>query len=116
MSSSSHERSSHGMRRSTAISWSGYRLLRFAGGIALLTWCSQPAPGAQVNWGSHMGTNVTYVNVMEDSGASEPLPLFGPPTVTGNSIDFNPLGFDASSANGGSDITDSNLVFMVEAK
>jgi hypothetical protein len=59
---------------------------------------------------------VTYVNVTEDSGADEPLPLFGAPTVTGNSIDFSPTGFDASSANGGSDITDSNLVFMVTAK
>jgi hypothetical protein len=31
-------------------------------------------------------------------------------------MDFNPVGFGASSANGGSDITNSNLVFMVEAK
>ena len=63
-----------------------------------------------------MGTHVTYVNVTEDSGADEPLPLFGAPTVTGNSIDFNPVGFDAGSSGGGSDITDSNLVFMVIAK
>ncbi|HEX6960362.1 MAG TPA: hypothetical protein VF175_00735, partial [Lacipirellula sp.] len=65
---------------------------------------------------THMGTHVTYVNVTEDSGADEPLPLFGAPTVTGNSIDFNPLGFDAASANGGADITASNLAFMVTAK
>ena len=63
-----------------------------------------------------MGTHVSYVNVTEDSGADEPLPLFGAPTVTGNSIDFNPVGFDAASSGGGSDITDSNLVFMVVAK
>jgi hypothetical protein len=62
-----------------------------------------------------MGTHVTYVNVTEDSG-EEALPLFGAPTVTGNSIDFNPVGFDAASSNGGTDITDSNLVFMVTAK
>jgi hypothetical protein len=72
--------------------------------------------GAQINYGTHMGTHVTYVDVTEDSGADEPLPLFGAPTVTGNSIDFNPVGFDAASTDGGSDITDSNLVFMVEAK
>ncbi len=76
----------------------------------------QPSVGAQINYGTHMGTHVTYVNVTEDSGADEPLPLFGAPTVTGNSIDFNPVGFDAGSAGGGSDITDSNLVFMVTAK
>jgi hypothetical protein len=29
---------------------------------------------------------------------------------------FNPVGFDATAANVGSDITDSNLVFMVTAK
>ena len=63
-----------------------------------------------------MGTHVTYVNVTEDSGADEPLPLFGAPTVTGNSIDFNPTGFDAESVGADSDITDSNLVFMVTAK
>jgi hypothetical protein len=86
-------------------------------GIALLSaLASRPAVGAQINYGSHMGTDVTYVNVTEDSGADEPLPLFGAPTVTGNSIDFNPVGFDAGSTGEGSDITDSNLVFMVVAK
>ena len=63
-----------------------------------------------------MGTNFTYVNVTEDTGASEPLPLFGAPTVTGNSMDFNPVGFDAASTGVASDITNSNLVFMVTAK
>jgi MYXO-CTERM domain-containing protein len=76
----------------------------------------QPSVGAQINYGTHMGTHVSYVNVTEDSGEEEPLPLFGAPTVTGNSIDFNPVGFDAASSNGGSDITDSNLVFMVTSK
>jgi hypothetical protein len=76
----------------------------------------QPSLGAQINYGSHMGTHVTYANVTEDSGDDEPLPLFGAPTVTGDSIDFNPVGFDAASSDGGSDITDSNLVFMVLAK
>lgn len=77
---------------------------------------SRPSSAAQINYGSHIGTHVTYVNVTEDSGPDEPLGLFGPPTVTGNSIDFNPIGFDALSAGVGSDITDSNLVFMVTAK
>jgi hypothetical protein len=76
----------------------------------------QPSVGAQINYGTHMGTHVTYVNVTEDSGDDEPLPFFGAPHVTGNSIDFNPVGFDASSSNGDSDITDSNLVFMVTSK
>jgi hypothetical protein len=69
-----------------------------------------------INYGSHMGNHVTYVNVTEDSGADEPLPLFGAPTVTGNSMDFNPVGFDAATTGAASDITNANLVFMVTAK
>jgi hypothetical protein len=74
------------------------------------------AEAAQINYGTYSGTHVNYVNVTEDSGASEALPLFGPPTVTGNSIDFNPIGFDASSSGAGSDLTVSNLVFQITAK
>jgi hypothetical protein len=93
-----------------------FRLAYAAGALFLLSVLSHPVLAAQINYGSHMGTHVTYVNVTEDSGADEPLPLFGPPTVTGNSIDFNPTGFDAESMGADSDITDSNLVFMVTAK
>jgi PEP-CTERM motif len=92
------------------------RIFSLAVAVLFVSVISQPVLAAQINYGSHMGTNVTYVNVTEDSGADEPLPLFGSPTVTGNSIDFNPTGFDAESAGADSDITDSNLVFMVTAK
>jgi PEP-CTERM motif len=92
------------------------RLAIVAGALLFVSVLGQPVLAAQINYGTHMGTHVTYVNVTEDSGADEPLPLFGAPTVTGNSIDFNPTGFDASSADADSDITDSNLVFMVTAK
>jgi hypothetical protein len=91
------------------------RPLRIAAALLALLVFASPALAAQINYGSHMGTNVTYVNVTEDSGAA-PLPLFGSPTVTGNSIDFNPVGYDATSADGGSEITASNLVFMIVAK
>lgn len=94
----------------------GNKFARVCGAALVLAMMAQSSFAAQINYGTHMGTYVTYVNVTEDSGADEPLPLFGAPTVTGNSIDFNPVGFDAASTNGGSDITDSNLVFMVTAK
>jgi hypothetical protein len=83
--------------------------------ICLILLFFSRANAASINYGSFMGTHVTYVNVTEDSGAA-PLGLFGPPTVTGNSMDFNPTGFDAASSGAGSEITDSNLVFMVTAK
>jgi hypothetical protein len=102
--------------RSNGLARASDRFARSCGAALVLAMVAQSSFGAQINYGTHMGTHVTYVNVMEDSGADEPLPLFGAPTVTGNSIDFNPLGFDAASTNGGSDITDSNLVFMVTAK
>jgi hypothetical protein len=69
---------------------------------------------APILYGNHAGTHFTYTNVSEDSTTDTP-PLFGPPIVTGDSIDFNPLGFDASTTNGGSDPTVGNLVFSVEA-
>src|SRR5688500_2891128 len=74
-----------------------------AGAVLILASVPRVATAAQINYGSHMGTHVTYVNVTEDTGASEPLPLFGAPTVTGNSMDFNPVGFDAASAAAASD-------------
>jgi hypothetical protein len=83
------------------------------GAFISLSAISRLSVGAQMNYGTFAGTNVTYVNVTEDSGADEALPLFGPPTVSEDSIDFNPVGFDASSMGVNSDITDSNLVFMV---
>jgi hypothetical protein len=95
------------------------RLAIVAGAVLLLAVFSQPLLAAQINYGSFMGTHVTYANVMEDSG-DEPTTLFGsaanPPTVTGNSIDFNPVGFEASTNGVESEITDSNLAFMVTAK
>ncbi len=93
------------------------RALSALGGTVLfLAMIAQPSLGAQINYGSHMGTHFTFVNVTEDTGATEPLPLFGAPTVTADSIDFNPVGFDATSIDVASDITDSNLAFMVTAK
>jgi hypothetical protein len=91
------------------------RLAAVAGAILFVSVLSHPVLAAQMNYGSHAGTHVTYVNVTEDSGADEPLVLFGPPTVTGNSMDFNPTGFDSESEDVDADITDSNLVFMATA-
>jgi hypothetical protein len=95
---------------------SSFALAVLVGAAFFLAMISGPVMGAQINYGTFAGEHVDYINVTEDSGNDEPLPLFGPPTVTGNSIDFNPVGFDASSMNGGADITDSNLVFMVASK
>ena len=87
-----------------------------------------------INYGSFMGTTVSYEMVQEDTNSGDTLPLFGPPTtvgvvtpgfpgvpcnmcgIPGNTLDFNPVGFGASSTGGGTDITDGNLAFMIRAK
>ena len=90
------------------------RSLLLTGALVCLFAAAGPAAAVPINYGDHVGTDVTYVDVSEDS-ATDPVPLFGTPTVTGNSIDFNPLGFAATGSNGGSDITDGQLTFMVVA-
>jgi hypothetical protein len=73
-----------------------------------------------MNYGPHMGTSVTFVDVTESNNEEGALsvPLFGPPIVSGNSMDFNPIGFDATSLGGGGapDTTAGDLLFMIEAK
>lgn len=93
----------------------GYKIALTLGAILLLALLAQPSLAATINYGDHMGTTVTYEDVTESSGTDN-VPLFGAPIVTGDSIDFNPVGFDAASSGGGADITDGQLSFMVTAK
>jgi hypothetical protein len=80
----------------------------------LLAIVSRPSFGAPINYGSHSGALVDYINVTEDSTTGDSVPLFGPPLVSGNSIDFNPVGFDAAASGaGGNDSTGARLTFAV---
>ena len=72
---------------------------------------------APINHGDFMGDDVTYLQVTEDSNSGDTPPLFGVPVVSGNSLDFNPIGFSAfASGLGGVDITEGNLSFTIDAK
>jgi hypothetical protein len=84
-------------------------------GSVLISLAANSASAVPINYGDFMGNSVTYKMVTEDS-ATDPTPLFGAPTVTGDTLDFNPVGFAASSMGGGADITDGQLSFMVQAK
>jgi len=57
---------------------------------------------------------VMYLDVTESS-ATDTLPpaLFGPPSVSANTLDFDPEGFGAYSTNGINDITDGQLNFDI---
>ena len=77
---------------------------------------SHSAVGATINYGNPApGATVLYTDVSESS-LTDPVPLFGAPSVSGDSIDFNPQGFGAFASNGGVDITDGQLLFKVTAK
>ena len=73
---------------------------------------------APINYGDFMGDNVMYLDVSEEANSvGDTAPLYGPPVVVGDSLDFDPLGFDASATGfGGNDITDGQLSFGVMAK
>ena len=72
---------------------------------------------AQINYGSHSGPSVTFIDVTEHAltlGDTEP--LFGAPVFSGNSLDFNPVGFDAhASGAGGNDPTGARLTFSIRS-
>ncbi len=71
---------------------------------------------ASINYGNFTGTTTIYEGVTESS-STDPVPLFGAPTISGDTLDFNPVGFSASSSNGTTaDITDGQLLFGAKAK
>ena len=95
--------------RAARISWA-------ASALAVLV-IAAPALAAPINYGNFGGATVDYLQVTEDANSpGDSPPLFGPPTVTGDSIDFDPVGFNAASAGGGADLTDGQLKFTVMAK
>lgn len=97
---------------------STFTVARFAT-LALVTTLLTPAAllAGSINYGNFSGATVEYLDVTEDSNTGDALPLYGAPTVQGDSLDFNPIGFSATaSGENGVDQTDGQLFFMVEAK
>jgi hypothetical protein len=88
-------------------------------GVALIATLlsSVVAHSAPINYGNFSGATVDYLDVTEDANSAGDFPpLFGPPSVSGDSLDFDPVGFSASATGAaGNDLTDGNLKFMVAA-
>lgn len=85
--------------------------------LAAIALYAAPAVAVPINYGDFSGATVDYLQVTEDANsAGDTPPLFGAPTVSGDSIDFDPVGFNASTAGGGADVTDGNLKFGIQAK
>lgn len=65
------------------------------------------------------GTSVDYIDISEDT-RDDPLALFGPPDIVGNTMDFDPVRFTAQVSSGvgdsNSEIVDGQLNFTVRSK
>ncbi|MGD9635361.1 MAG: PEP-CTERM sorting domain-containing protein [Pirellulales bacterium] len=93
------------------------QILTVAAMLSLVTFAAI-AHAAPINYGNFSGNTVDYLNVSEDANsAGDAPPLFGPPTASGDSLDFDPVGFNASASGAaGIDVTDGNLNFVIMAK
>jgi PEP-CTERM motif len=84
--------------------------------VAALLTSATPAVAVQINYGDFVGTTVNFLQVTEDSG-TDPTPLYGSPTVSGDALDFNPVSFNSfASGAGGVDITDGTLTLMMTSQ
>jgi len=94
-------------RKNAAILW-----ITVAVGVVLsqLTVLATP-----IIYGDFLGTTVQYLGVTEESG-TDLTPLYGAPTISGDSLIFDPVLFNSSSAGAGaSDITDGTLGLTIQA-
>ncbi len=91
-------------------------LARSALAIALGLFLFGPASAdaAPINYGDFSGSTVMYLDVTETANtAGDSEPLYGPPSITSNKLDFDPAGFAASATSGSSDLTDGQLNFTL---
>lgn len=87
--------------------------------ITALVFTTAAAFAGTINYGSFddlaNGGTVLYTDVTEMSVTHDP-PLYGAPSVSMNTLDFDPLGFGASSSGGSApELLDGRLEFGVEA-
>jgi len=89
--------------------------LRYVGIAVSMVLLTDPAAfGAfSMNYGAFSGATIDYLDVTEsNTGATA---LFGAPSVSGDLLDFDPIGFVAASS-GAAVITDGQLNFIVMSK
>jgi hypothetical protein len=72
--------------------------------------------GTLIEYGDFTGSTVWFEDVREDSG-TDPTPLYGTPSVAGDSLDFDPVSFQSHSKGvAGVDVTDGALGLAIQAK
>jgi len=73
------------------------------------------AQAVPINYGNLNAVSVVYQQVTEDS-STDPTPLYGAPSVSGDSLNFSPVSFGANAGGaGGFDITDGTLATTLHA-
>ncbi len=88
----------------------------FALALFSLAFAISSAEAAHVEYGDFTGTTVMYLDVEEVANTpGDAAPLFGAPTVVGDTLDFDPSGFSATGATGQPDTTDAQLNFTLMA-
>jgi hypothetical protein len=89
---------------------------RVASTIALFAvgWLVTPSSAASISYGSFgpVPPGVTFADVVESS-ATDPVPLFRPPTPFSVGLDFDPASFAATASGGNQDAIDSQLNFII---
>ena len=70
---------------------------------------STAASGQTTYSGPFVGDTVTYSDVQDQDD------LFGPPTLTGDTLNFTPQGFNAQSTGGGIELVDGFLSTLIES-
>lgn len=93
----------------------GFRNHSYSAFIAVCAVClgGSTANGLAINYGDFVGNTVSFLDVTEDSG-TDPTPLYGSPTISGDTLDFNPVSFNSfASGAGGVDITDGTMTMML---
>ncbi len=90
------------------------RLCFAAVAVVLTAMISIANGGTSIDYGDFAGTTVTFIGVTESS-LTDDLPLFGEPTVGGDTLSFGPDGFGSYSADGSVDITDGQLSMYIDA-
>jgi hypothetical protein len=84
------------------------------GAICALSFvAASPAFAASINYGdfNDFPAGVVEYQDVTESSATDTIPLFGPPEVDVNKLDFDPQSFGSSASNGDLDITDGQLNF-----
>jgi len=100
----------------TSLRRAGVRISVVASALAICLFSVVASQAASINYGDFPGATVMYTQVTESS-STDPTPLFGSPTVSGDSIDFTPVNFAATSQLHvpAVDQTDGHLIFGVMA-